>query len=117
MRRLAVALAVLAALGAAPAPAAESYVPGFDDLPLAPGLRADPDGAVAIDDAAGRIVSAEAEGAAEPGAVRSFYAATLPQLGWRADGGGTYSRGAEKLRLDVTRQGAVTTVRFTLTPP
>lgn len=65
-----------------------------------PGLAQVTDRATIFDAPAGRVVEAYAEGAVGRDAVRAFYARTLPQLGWRADGADRYAREGETLRLE-----------------
>ncbi len=93
-----------------------SFLAGFDDLPLTPGLREIKDAGVVFDKPEGRIVEAYAEGEVSAAKVRSFYAATLPQLGWRAAGPGRYRREGEVLDIGFRAAGKGLTVRFSLSP-
>ncbi len=105
--------------GQAPAPTLEatgSFLAGLDDLPLTPGLREIKDAGVVFDKPEGRIVEAYAEGEVSAAKVRSFYAATLPQLGWRAAGPGRYRREGEVLDIGFRAAGKGLTVRFSLSP-
>ena len=105
--------------GQAPAPTLEatgSFLAGLDDLPLTPGLREIKDAGVVFDKPEGRIVEAYAEGEVSVAKVRSFYAATLPQLGWRAEGPGRYRREGEVLSIGFRAAGKGLTVRFSLSP-
>jgi hypothetical protein len=105
--------------GQAPAPTPEatgSFLAGLDDLPLTPGLREIKDAGVVFDKPEGRIVEAYAEGRLSVAKVRSFYAATLPQLGWRAEGPGRYRREGEVLSIGIRAAGKGLTVRFFLSP-
>ena len=115
-----VCLAVLAgpAVGAgaaADAGAVQDFVPGFEDLPLMPGLSGDPKGGVGMDTPSGRIVEAEAAGEVTARAVRAFYNATLPQLGWTRAGRDAWLREGERLTIDIDGDRSVS-VRFTITP-
>ncbi|HYC06270.1 MAG TPA: hypothetical protein VED40_23485 [Azospirillaceae bacterium] len=92
-----------------------AFVPGTQDLPLMPGLAAG-DEAVVFDKPDGRIVQAAASGTADPAQVLRFYADTLPQLGWTADGPGRWKREGERLDIKAERTGARTLIRFTLSP-
>lgn len=97
---------------------AAGFVPGFDDLPLMPGLAASADGAVVFDAPGGRIVDVQAAGRTSAGRVLEFYRDTLPQLGWQAAGpDGTFEREGEVLKLLIgePERGRVT-VRFSLAP-
>lgn len=106
----------LAGLGRAGA--ADSFIAGIDDMPLMPGLTQLADRTVVFDAPSGRIIEAYAEGPVAREAVRSFYARTLPQLGWSQRDGGLYVRDGETLRLEFpgARSGRRTTVRFFLSP-
>lgn len=96
--------------------AADGFVPGFEDMPLAPGLAAVPDAAMSFDSAGGRIVESVATGRVDAGSVVEFYARTLPQLGWQQAGEGTYRREGEELVIEIARSGDALTVRFALAP-
>lgn len=113
----AVAITAPAVTGAAALAAeATAYVSGIDDLPLMPGLSAVPDAGVVFDKPSGRIVESYAEGAVDRAAVASFYAATLPQLGWRARKGNVFEREGERLSLIFLGADGDLIVRFTLEP-
>ena len=114
-----VALVVLVS-GTPPAAAQEEeavgFVSGIEDLPLMPGLQEAPEGALVFDTPAGRIVEAYASGSPSSETILAFYAGTLPQLGWRRVGAGTFVREDEALRLTVEEDRGLRTVRFALTP-
>jgi hypothetical protein len=105
-----------AAQGAGTGAGADAYVEGIPDLPLMPGLTTLPDSGLVFDKPGGRIVEAFAEGSLTPEAVRSFYDATLPQLGWRREGAGAYLREGERLKLDLSEDARGITVHFRLFP-
>jgi hypothetical protein len=111
--RLAPLLVLL--LLALPARAGE-FVAGTEDVPLMPGLSPVADSSVVFDKPEGRIVEAQAKGKLERDKVRGFYAATLPQLGWKAQGDDAWGREGEELRLDFAGQDGNITVNFTLSP-
>lgn len=94
--------------------------PGFfgelDDLPLMEGLQEMPEASMAFDKPGGRIGEVYAEGAVPAEEVRSFYADTLPQLGWRPVGENRYQRDGERLVLDVSETAGTTTLRISLSP-
>jgi len=103
--RAAFFLAALVCAG--PAVAEGRYFVQIPDLPLAPGLVEVE--AAASFDGHGRIVFAEARGAADGLAVRDFYYEALPQLGWStsAEGGAVvFQRGRERLQLFLIREEA-----------
>lgn len=111
------ALLLLALLFAAPGVwASERFVAGTEDVPLMPGLRTVQDAGLVFDKPEGRIVEAQAKGRVTRAAVRSFYGATLPQLGWKTAGRGTWQREAEALILDFAGRDGDLTVAFTLSP-
>ncbi len=103
---------VLAAAGPAPA----VFLSNLDDIPLMPGLAERKDLAISFDKPEGRIVEAYAEGQLAAEAVTKFYAATLPQLGWRNEGGNRFTRESEELQLSVNAISKGLTVRFALSP-
>ena len=96
-------LLVAAMLAAVPLGAAHAtdYLAGASDLPLAVGLKEQPDKGAVFDTPLGRIVTAYAVGNAKPQDVLDFYDDTLPQLGWERDKPGTYHRKKETLKIDV----------------
>ena len=93
-----------------------SFLADIDALPLAPGLTEDAASRVAFDKPEGRIVQALARGRADPAAVRTFYAETLPALGWRTGVAGEWSRGRETLRVDVENAEGGVVVRIAIAP-
>lgn len=109
--RIALILVLLA--GAA---RAEGFVAGTDDLPLMDGLAEVAGTGTVFDNASGRIVEAYASGAVTAADVARFYDDTLPQLGWRAEGGGAFTREGEHLTITTTEDANGLTVRFSLTP-
>ncbi|WP_207480685.1 hypothetical protein [Arenibaculum pallidiluteum] len=127
-RTIRVLAALLAFCPAVPAQAGEGgFVPGIGDLLLMAGLALDQRQALKFDNPEGRIVEAVAVGPIEAESVRSFYAQTLPQLGWRAAGPDRWARDGEALALEfpaptpaAARSAAAEccrlTVRFRLNP-
>lgn len=116
-------LMLMASLWAAPAavlaasdPNPAGFLSNLDDIPLMPGLIERKDLAINFDKAEGRIVEAQAEGRLAAQAVTRFYAATLPQLGWLAQGDNRFMREGEELRLSMTIVNQTLVVRFTLSP-
>ena len=108
----AVPVVVLAASDANPA----GFLSNLDDIPLMAGLVERKDLAISFDKAEGRIVEAQVEGRLAAEAVTRFYAATLPQLGWRAQGDNRFLREGEELRLTMTTVNQTLVVRFALSP-
>src|SRR3546814_2954347 len=80
---------------------------GVEDLPLMPGLAEIADAATVFDAPQGRIVESYAAGTVAAAEIRSFYAQTLPQLGWTAVDAGQagpleFRREGERLTLEIT---------------
>ena len=94
-----------------------SALPGF---PLMPGMSEQEETWVIFDKPGGRIVEAVFGGEALPAAVRDYYLAALPALGWqiesRTDEGLIFTREEERLILTIDRQGNKTLVRLALEP-
>ena len=120
LRAAAFAVAVAALAGAPAAAEPARFVTGLEDLPLMPGLNPVANAAMSFDTPQGRIVEAFAAGAVSPGAVQTFYAQTLPQLGWRAQDQTTWMREGEVLRLEIIEgagaEAQALTIRFALSP-
>ena len=95
---------------------AQQFVAGTEDVPLMPGLAAVAGTSFAFDKPEGRIVGAEAHGKLSRAAVRGFYAATLPQLGWVAAPPDRWQRESEALRIEFKGRDGDLTVGFTLSP-
>jgi len=112
LRRFALLLLLLAPLPVL----AESFVAGTEDVPLMPGLAPVAGSALAFDKPQGRIVEAQASGKVARAAVHQFYAATLPQLGWKPAGADAWRREGETLRLEFHGRDGDLTVGFTLSP-
>ncbi len=116
---LAAALAAVGGAGAAAQDAGIAFVSGIEDLPLMPGLAEVDETAMVFDTPGGRIVEALASGPVSRDQVVSFYAATLPQLGWSAAGETLFRRESETLELHFSDTPVVAgqlTVRFALAP-
>lgn len=117
LRLAGLALALwLAAPAGLSAQQAERYLSEVPDLPLMDGLEEAQSAGLAFDKPEGRIVEAFASGAVPAAEVSAFYARTLPQLGWRAEGEESYRRESEILTLSYSGDAGQTTVRFSLRP-
>jgi hypothetical protein len=116
-RRLLLVFALpLAALALSLAPArAQQFVPGTEDVPLMSELAPVKDSDLVFDKPEGRIIEASARGKVTKAAVRSFYASTLPQLGWKSSGE-SWTRETETLHLDFSGRDGDLWVTFTLLP-
>ena len=104
-----------------------SFVAGFEDLPLMPGLNNVAEGSLTFDTTEGRIIESLVQGKVALGDAMAFYALSLPSLGWEvlADqpgssprpGSSRYVREDEMLRLDVLPgRGDEISIRFFLSP-
>ena len=90
---------------------------------MAPGLAETAPG-FSFDGAAGRIIGADASGEAQPAMIRTFYAQTLPALGWAQSPGVSeqgdliFLRGRERLALTIAPQpsGSALRVRLFMRP-
>ncbi len=111
---LPLALLIVATLGMGSA-SAQQFVPGTEDVPLMRELSPVKDSDIVFDKPEGRIIEASARGKVTKAAVRSFYASTLPQLGWRVSGD-AWTRETETLHLDFAGRDGDLWVTFTLLP-
>ncbi len=105
MRRLLFSLIlsiVIVAPVSATAQQAAQFLSVMEEMPLMPELKEVTDAAVSFDGPSGRIIEAFVAGSVQVDAIRAFYAATLPQLGWVRQANGEYRRDVEILRLDVS---------------
>ncbi len=109
-------LSAMMAGAAAAVGAADRFFAGIEDLPVMAGLREIPGAGISFDKPQGRIVVVAASGKVSKPDVIEFYAAVLPQLGWRRSGDGGYRREGERLNLSIVRSGQTLTVRFSLRP-
>lgn len=118
LRRAVGSLVVCLAVLGAPAPRAApvAFLAGTEDVPLAPGLVSEAGSLVVFDKPEGRIVEIEAMGALTRRAVESFYAASLPELGWAAAGPLRWNRDGEALSLAIGGRDGDIRVGFTLSP-
>ena len=92
------------------------FLAGTEDIPLMPGLSNEANTLVVFDKPQGRIVEAEARGKVTRAAVEAFYTASLPELGWVADGPDGWRRDGEELRLDFKGHDGDLRVAFSLAP-
>ena len=113
------AVGLAAACGAAAQDARVAFISGIEDLPLMPGLAEIDETAMVFDTPGGRIIEALTSGPVSRDQVVRFYAATLPQLGWSADGETLFRRESETLELHFSDPPVVAgqlAVRFALAP-
>jgi hypothetical protein len=115
-RSVVACLAILVAFTASVADAADGFLSRLEDMPLMPGLSEDTKSGVSFDTADGRIVEAFARGNVTERQVLDFYRETLPQLGWTAESSTEFSRGGEKLQIDLVPDDQGMVVRYSLSP-
>lgn len=115
------AIVFMGAFGPVPASAASAgeaaFFQNLNDIPLMPGLYEIPQDGVVFDKAEGRII--EAKAAAEglqATDIQSFYARTLPQLGWKKATHNSYIRQKELLKIDVRAEGAASILTLSVSP-
>ncbi len=108
MRRIAFAYLLTLFLTLPAALQAAGFLSSIDDMPLADGVVELQDGAMVFDKPEGRIVQVTAlrDGDIALTDIRGFYAATLPNLGWRTTESTanvlTFTRKGEILRITLT---------------
>jgi hypothetical protein len=99
---------------------ANDYSRVIEDLPLMTGMTEIADAAVQFDTIGGRVMETAAEVQSGQKQVYSFYANTLPQLGWTRIAGGymAYQRAGEMLTIEAVPGSAPgkTRVQFRLGP-
>jgi hypothetical protein len=115
IRRILMVIAAVAWAGAAQGQT--RFLAAFEDVPAPPGLVEIEDGGFSFVSDLGRIEETSASGAVEEGAVRAYYRAALPALGWSVDGddaaGLSFLRGRERLTLAFQRgSDGLTRVRY-----
>lgn len=107
-------------LGGEKSAAADGFLSVIEDLPLMAGLTEIKGSALVFSTPQGRIAEVSAKGHAGDAAlakeVIAFYARTLPQLGWKAEGNSSWLREGERLRLAVISGKDALTAQFSLTP-
>jgi len=120
MKRL---LLLLALVLAGPPAGAADMLEAFD-IPVMAGLDLEPEQSLMFDSPEGRVAEAVLSGPRDPAAVRRFYEASLPMLGWQpqpAENTGDsqrllYWRADERLELHIDPLDGGTRLRLTLTP-
>ena len=96
--------------------AAQTFIDGTEDLPLAPDLVQAAEAGMVFDSPSGRILETFATGTTDRDSVLSFYAETLPSLGWTQLSPSLFQREGERLALDFFGADGALSVRFTLAP-
>ncbi|MEM7197822.1 MAG: hypothetical protein AAF352_05590 [Pseudomonadota bacterium] len=95
---------------------AQPFVPGFADLPLAPGLELPSAPTLQFDSPLGRIIETYGTGTGTPEEIMPFYQKSLQALGWKIQEPGKFLRDGELLEIDVFDADTRPIVRFRLTP-
>ncbi|GJL85454.1 MAG: hypothetical protein DHS20C02_12290 [Micavibrio sp.] len=81
--------------------ATPQFFASLQDVPLMPGLTELTDYTVVFDKPEGRIIeSVAAVESLTPESIRTYYEASLPQLGWRRIGDDYFARQGEYLRMN-----------------
>lgn len=107
-------LAVVPALARAEAKFFES----LPDVPVMDGLKEMSEFDISYDKPQGRITESLAtiEGDTSDQEITSFYAATMPQLGWRRISDRAYERGDEHLEFKIDSEGGHRFLRVMVRP-
>ena len=95
---------------------AAGFLSAIEDVPLMAGLTEDEAAALDFDKPDGRLVEAYAYGDIARQDSADFYAAVMPELGWRKIGEQIYSREGETLRIYLSAEEKLLLVRFVLSP-
>ncbi len=110
----------VAAVSGPQTPVAPRFSSYIDDLPVMPGLSETDQGYAFDLFQGGRMAEVRLTGAADAQAVRSFYAAILPRLGWTPTGPEVYiyRRGRERMifRVEPAKGAPGLNVIFVVTP-
>lgn len=112
----------IAATGSAAAQAGEKggtlFFEAVQDVPVMPGLVELQDMTLVFDKPEGRIAEmvARIDGGQDEGAVRQYYARSLPQLGWKAAGKDRFVRGKEQLSFLFDAQDGDSFLRIAVEP-
>lgn len=83
------------------AQAKQLFVPGISDLPVPINFFPIDKKTSVFNGSSGRIINATFKGRAYSHEIISFYAKTLPALGWDSTGDLTYQRDSESLEINI----------------
>lgn len=92
-----------------------AFLSEMEDLPLPDGL-VEAAGGMLFDSPTGRILEATASGNLSAEQIGTFYAQTLPELGWQKLGSTSYRRDNEMLKIEIDAKHRPTLVRFSVVP-
>ena len=95
---------------------AQTFVPGFEDVPLMPGLNVIPVSGHVFETPAGRLIEVRAAGTVSAAALDTFYRDTMPALGWSRGPDGSFVRTNEVLFIEHSGAGGNIAVTFRLSP-
>ncbi|MBP7710825.1 MAG: hypothetical protein KA100_07150 [Rickettsiales bacterium] len=94
----------------------QDFVQGSEDIPLLEQMDKMFDEGLGFDSASGSIMSSSYESKIELERVRSFYAKTLPQMGWKLlkndSKKSVFEREKDKLEIEFVKQGKQQVVKF-----
>ena len=93
-----------------------SFVDGFEALPLMPGMHNVTGSSVVFDTPTDRIIESAIAGSATADEIKTFYARSLPQLGWEPFLETEYRREDEVLKLEIAGDGDNVILYFFLSP-
>lgn len=89
----------------------------LSDIPLMADMEEITEQSVIFDKAEGRIIQSSAFTQNDSvKAIRSFYEATLPQLGWQKISPDSFVRNEELLHFTINTEGAYRIIHFTVSP-
>jgi hypothetical protein len=95
---------------------ASAYLPGTEDVPLMKGLELVED-PIIFDKLEGRLVTLHAQGDVSEKDISQFYAATLPNLGWKKKADSLYARDGESFKISFEySKNKKTLVTFEIAP-
>jgi len=94
----------------------ESFVNGFDDIPIYKNMQNDKDSLILFDTINGRYLSSEIVGKEKMEDVRKFYLEVLPNLGWRMENENIFLRDSEKLEINYFKEENDTRIIFSISP-
>ena len=92
----------------------DGFVIGTSDIPLFEGMKNVQGSLVVFDKPDGRIVVSETEGDINLQIVKNFYFDILPNLGWKMNFQGNYTREKESLEISFDERDGKVIVKITL---
>lgn len=93
--------------------AADTFLPGTEDIPLMPELSVDITDNMDFDTPAGQIITLEGSSSkVKASDVYSFYQSVLPKMGWKQVKKGYFKRDKDTLRIIIIQPQKPVLVRF-----